>query len=113
MVPIGMSPSDAAILDFRLIAVTLAIALFTAVAFSLGPALHASRAPLVESLQQAGRSRLTSAHVEEALVVCQIAVAVVLLVGTGLLLRTFVSLRGCRARIQAGTAADACGPRFR
>ncbi len=30
----------------------------------------------------------------EALVVCQIAVAVVLLVGTGLLLRTFVNLRG-------------------
>ena len=95
MVPMGMFPLDDAILDARLIMVTLGIALLTAVTFSLGPALHASRAPLVQNLQQAGRSRMTSMRLpREALVVCQIAVAVILLVGTGLLLRTFVSLRG-------------------
>ena len=90
-----MAPLSDSILDFRVIAVTLAISLFTAVAFSLGPALHASRAPLVESLQQAGRSRLSSASIaRDMLVVGQIAVAVILLVGTGLLLRTFSNLRG-------------------
>ena len=95
LVPSGMAPLGDAILDFRVIAVTLAISLFTAVAFSLGPALHASRAPLVESLQQAGRSRLSSASISrDMLVVGQIAVAVILLVGTGLLLRTFSNLRG-------------------
>jgi predicted permease len=95
LVPNGMAPLGDAILDFRVIAVTLAISLFTAVAFSLGPALHASRAPLVESLQQAGRSRLSSANISrDMLVVGQIAVAVILLVGTGLLLRTFSNLRG-------------------
>ncbi|HEY0284207.1 MAG TPA: ABC transporter permease, partial [Vicinamibacterales bacterium] len=94
MVPLGMFPLDVHVLDVRLAAVTLAVALFTAVAFSLGPALHASRTPLVENLQQAGRSRSTRTRVSrEALVVSQIAVAVVLLVGTGLLLRTFATLR--------------------
>ena len=95
LVPNGMAPLSGSILDFRVIAVTLAISLFTAVAFSLGPALHASRAQLVESLQQAGRSRLSSASISrDILVVGQIAVAVILLVGTGLLLRTFSNLRG-------------------
>lgn len=95
MVPMGMFPLNNAILDVRLIVVTFVITLLTAVTFSLGPALHASRTPLVQNLQQAGRSRMTSTRLSrEALVVCQIAVAVVLLVGTGLLLRTFASLRG-------------------
>jgi predicted permease len=103
MVPAGMFPLDDAILDARLIAVTLALALLTAVTFSLGPALHASRAPLVQSLQQAGRSRMSSLRLpREALVVCQIAVAVVLLVGTGLLLRTFISLRGSELGFRPG-----------
>lgn len=95
MVPMGMLPLEVSAMDIRLLAVTLAIALLTAVSFSLGPALHASRAPLVENLQQAGRSRMTSTRVSrDALVVGQIAVAVILLVGTALLLRAFVNLRG-------------------
>ena len=101
MVPIGMVPLDVSVLDIRLIAVTTAIALLTAVTFSLGPALHASRAPLVQSLQQAGRSRMTSTRLSrETLVVSQIAVAVVLLVGTGLLLRTYANLRGSELGFQ-------------
>ena len=95
MVPIGMFPLETSVLDLRVVSVTLAIALVTAVTFSLGPALHASRGPLVESLQHAGRSPMTSARLSrDSLVVAQIAVAVVLLVATGLLLRTFASLRG-------------------
>jgi putative ABC transport system permease protein len=94
MVPMGMFPIETSVLDFRVVAVTLTVALLTAVTFSLGPAWHAARTPLVESLQQAGRSRMTSTRVtREVLVVAQIAVALMLLVGTGLLLRTFANLR--------------------
>jgi predicted permease len=94
MVPAGMFPLDPSVMDARLITVTLAIALLTAIGFSLGPALHAARAPLIEGLQQAGRSRMSNMRLSrEVLVVCQIAIAVVLLVGTGLLLRTFANLR--------------------
>lgn len=94
MVPSGVLPPVDSILDVRTIMVTVAISLLAAVTFSVGPALHASRAPIVENLQQAGRSRLVGAHIpRNVLVVGQIGAAVVLLVGTGLLLRTFVHLR--------------------
>jgi predicted permease len=50
---------------------------------------------LVESLQQAGRSRLMANRLSrDTLVVCQVAVAAILLVAAGLLLRTFANLRG-------------------
>ncbi len=95
MAPAGMLPLNAAPLDARLVAVTFVVTVVTAVTFSLGPAMHAARAPLVENLQHAGRSRAGGARLSrEALVVSQIAVALVLLVGTGLLLRTFANLRG-------------------
>ena len=95
MVPIGLFPLEVRVFDPRLMAVTLLIAFVTALVFSLGPAFHASRASLTENLQKAGRSRMSSSRwSREALVVSQIAVAVVLLVGTGLLLRTFANLRG-------------------
>lgn len=95
MVPMGMFPLTGSVVDLRIVAATFTLALVTAITFSLGPALYASRGPLVQNLQQAGRSRLTTAHISrDALVICQIAVAVVLLVGAGLLLRTFANLRG-------------------
>lgn len=95
MVPIGMFPLEGSFFDLRIGAVTLAITLLTGVTFSLGPALHASRASLLQSLQQAGRSRMLSSQwSREVLVVSQIAVAAVLLVGSGLLVRTFANLRG-------------------
>jgi predicted permease len=95
LVPTGMLPVTVSMLDMRLVGATLLLALFTAVAFSLGPALRATRAPLAESLQHTGRSRVGgSTFSRDVLVVGQLAVAVVLLVCTGLLLRTFANLRG-------------------
>jgi putative ABC transport system permease protein len=95
LVPNGMAPLTETIFDYRIVAITFVISVLTALAFSLGPAIHAARTPLVDNLQQAGRSRLSGARIpRDVLVVCQIAVAVILLVGSGLLLRTFANLRG-------------------
>jgi predicted permease len=95
MVPAGMFPIDVSLFDVRVATVALAMSLLAAVGFSVAPACHAVRSSLVEGLQQEGRSRMSRAGLSRnALVVCQIAIAVVLLVGTGLLLRTFVNLRG-------------------
>lgn len=94
-VPIGMLPLSVEMLDMRLLGATLLLALLTAVAFSLGPALRAAYVPLSASLQHAGRSRIGGSRLSrDVLVVSQLAVAVVLLVSTGLLLRTFANLRG-------------------
>ncbi|MEJ7810730.1 MAG: ABC transporter permease [Gemmatimonadaceae bacterium] len=84
-IPLGLTLS----LDGRVIAVALALVLVTAVAFGAAPALAASRADAFVDLRTAGatadrrRSRLRG-----VLVGAQVAVATVLLAGSGLLLRS-------------------------
>jgi putative ABC transport system permease protein len=69
----------------------LTITLLTGVAFGLAPALRAARANLLTPLREGPKSSLRSAgrdRVRGALVVGEIAVAVVLLVGAGLFIRS-------------------------
>jgi predicted permease len=95
LTPIGIANVSTATLNLRLLAFTFTIAIATGVAFSMAPALQAGRASLQQALQQQARaavgggSRLT----RDALVVLQIAAAVVLLAATGLMIRTLVNLR--------------------
>jgi putative ABC transport system permease protein len=87
-------------MDFRVLAFTLALALLTGIAFGLVPALRASRVSLNESLKEGGRSigaGKAGGHFRDALVVGQIALATVLLIGAGLLFRSFLRLRGLDA----------------
>ena len=85
------------------------VSVATGVVFSLVPALQASRASLRDALQQGarsavgGRGRLT----RDALVVLQVAAALVLLVGAGLMLRTLANLRAIDVGFRAGSPADA------
>ena len=76
----------------------------TGIVFSVVPAMQAARASLRDAMQQGarsavgGRGRLT----RDALVVLQVAAALVLLVGAGLMLRTLANLRA----IELGFSAD-------
>jgi putative ABC transport system permease protein len=89
----GTSTTVAA--DPRLLAFTFALAVLTGLVFSLAPAVEAGRASVAAALQQQARSvvgfgrRLT----RDGLVVLQIAAAVVLLVSTGLMIRTILNFR--------------------
>jgi putative ABC transport system permease protein len=78
--------------DWRVFAFALALGLGSAVTFGLFPALQASRAELVDALKEGGRSGLGgSGHrVRNGLVVAEVALALVLLVGAGLMLRSFL-----------------------
>ena len=83
-------------LDSRVLAVTLLIALVTAVVFGLVPALQASRVNVQGALAEGGTrgvSTATARWPRRLLVVGEIAMTVVLLVSAGLLMRTFVHLR--------------------
>jgi predicted permease len=81
--------------DWRVLAFTLLLATLTGILFGLVPALHASRADLGATLKEAG-SRTGSGRRQNrargALVVAEMALAIVLLVGAGLLIRTFLAL---------------------
>ena len=71
------------------------ISILTALLFGLAPALQETRLQLQEALKegvQAATAGNTRQHFRRALVVTQIAVAFVLLVGAGLLARSFVAL---------------------
>jgi len=80
-------------IDGRVLAFTAAVTVLTGLAFGLIPALQSSRPDLIEALK-AGRARGTTVggvgrRTRGALVVAEVAVAALLLVGAGLLLKSF------------------------
>ena len=83
-------------LDLPVLAFSALAALGSAVLFGLLPALHASRADAGETLKAGARGTGDGASggVRSALVVAEVALSLVLLVGAGLLMRSFVRLRG-------------------
>jgi putative ABC transport system permease protein len=84
-------------LDYRVLGFCLALALVTGLAFGLAPALQASRVSLNEVLKEAGRSGSefrSGVLLRNLLVVCETALSMVLLVGAGLLFRSFLRVRG-------------------
>jgi len=94
LTPVGVSAITATI-DIRLLLFTCSVALATGLIFSLAPALQAGRDSLQTALQQQSRSAVAPAGrlTRDALVVLQMAAAVVLLVATGLMIRTLLNLR--------------------
>jgi putative ABC transport system permease protein len=80
-------------IDWRVLGATIATALLTGVTFGLVPALQSSRPDLTTALKDSGRSSTAGRSTQwlrNALVVCEIAFAVVLLVGAGLFVGSFV-----------------------
>jgi predicted permease len=83
-------------LDARVLAVTLGLTMLTAVLFGLVPAIQATRLDVQAALAEGGsRSVAGGARgwSRRILVVVEVAMGVVLLVGAGLLIRTFVNLQ--------------------
>jgi putative ABC transport system permease protein len=90
-------------LDARVLGFTFLISLLTGTLFGLAPALQSSRANLNSTLKEGGRSGTASTarrRTHAALVVSEIALSLMLLIGAGLLLRSFVSLQRVQLGIQ-------------
>src|SRR5690606_16300534 len=80
--------------DWTILGVALAVALGAAVAFGLVPALQAGRVdPAALRKGTLGASSAALGRVRSAFVAAQFALALVLLVGSGLLMRSFLNLR--------------------
>lgn len=83
-------------LEAAVFAFSFGIALLAGIGFGIAPALQVTRPDLEGVLRESGRSgsgSLRQTRARNALVVCQIALALILLGGAGLLLRSFDRLR--------------------
>jgi putative ABC transport system permease protein len=92
--PADLPRIDEVSIDTRMLAFTFAVAAFTGILFGLVPALKASRTNLTISLKEGGRSVAGSAthRLRSLIVVGEIALSLTLLIGAGLLMRSFFRL---------------------
>jgi putative ABC transport system permease protein len=94
-VMVALSPPDAPRvqeigLDLYVLLFTLTVSLLTTILFGLVPALSASRVDLNETLKEGGRASVASRRpLRSALVISEIALALVVLTGAGLLVQSF------------------------
>ncbi len=96
---LGAVRVDSAVLLF-----TFSVAVATGILFGLAPALSASRSSLAERLKESGRGTTGGARTRRfrhGLVVAEVAFSVVVMVGAGLLLRSFQKLLSVPAGFEA------------
>ena len=97
-------------IDRAALVFTLGVSLLTGVLFGLAPALQATRPQLGETLKDgskgAGPSMLSN-RTRSLLVICETAIAVVLLVGAGLLIRSYIRLQNVNPGFDASNVLTA------
>ncbi len=84
-------------IDWRVLAFTLGLSVFTGILFGLFPALSASSPDLNSTLKESSNRSGTGFRQGKArslLVISEVSLALVLLIGAALLIRTFIALRG-------------------
>ncbi|HKR26925.1 MAG TPA: ABC transporter permease [Acidobacteriaceae bacterium] len=82
--------------DWRVLAFTLGISLLTGILFGVFPAIGVSRTDLNSTLKESSNRSGTGLHnrARSLLVISEVSLALVLLIGAALLIRTFLALRG-------------------
>jgi putative ABC transport system permease protein len=96
---IGLAPAelipraDGLHVDITVLAFTLALSLLTGMLFGLVPALRTTRHELRDTLNQGTRTVTRHGRLSATFVVSEIALALVLLAGAGLMIRSFMQMR--------------------
>ncbi|HKS43453.1 MAG TPA: ABC transporter permease [Blastocatellia bacterium] len=96
LAPKDLPPLAGVEINYLVLGFTLAVSLLTGLIFGLVPAMEASRPNLNETLKEGGRSAASGARshrVRSVFVVAEIAMALVLLIMSGLMIRSFARLQ--------------------
>jgi putative ABC transport system permease protein len=104
--PQDLIPTESVIeLNAPVLAFTLCVAVLTALTFGLAPALQSSRHDLNDSLRDTGKGvngGFRGRWLRDTVVIVEVALSLTLLIGAGLLMRSFVTLR----EVNLGMRAD-------
>ena len=102
-----------AALDLRLFGFALAISLATGILFGIAPAMQGARSPLSVALNEGGRggsAGRAGRRIRNTLVSTEVALAVVVLIAAGLLMRSFLRLRGVDPGVRPSGGLIGRGP---
>src|SRR5947208_3112123 len=90
--PTAIPRSREITLDWRVLAFTLGVSLLTGILFGLVPAIQAGEVDVHETLKEAGRGTSARHWLRSSLVIVEVATTMVLLIGAGLMIRSFYRL---------------------
>ncbi len=94
--PKELLPSGGARINFFVLGFTLLLSVLTGLVFGLVPAVEASRTDLNETLKEGGKAAMSggrSHRLRNLFVIAEVAMALVLLIGAGLLIKSFARLQ--------------------
>jgi putative ABC transport system permease protein len=119
MVPEGASRFEQVGIDYRVLTFALGVSALTGIIFGIVPALQASKLDVTTALKEGGRSgegqRRTSAR--SLLLIGEVALSLILLVGAGLLIKSFLRLQEVRPGFNAHNVLTAQlalqGPKYK
>src|SRR5262249_4396142 len=102
--PPGLLPVREIRVDGMVLAFALGITLVTGLVFGVAPAWRSSRVDLHDDLKQAARSTAgdSRARLSNTLAACEIALATILLIGAGLLIRSLGNLQRVHPGFEPG-----------
>ncbi|HEX3229014.1 MAG TPA: ABC transporter permease, partial [Pyrinomonadaceae bacterium] len=89
----GIPRIEVVTIDLRVLVFTAALALFTGLLFGLMPAIRAYRMGMLAAMHEGGRGGKVGRRSNSVLVAAQLALSFVLLIGAGLLVRSFARLQ--------------------